>query len=143
MKKENPAPARDRQPTSTPCEGPKSLRLNLEALHGGALVLHCEGKLIYQNEARQLAAIVTEVLPTARRMVVDLSGVKAVDSAGLGELVLTHLWAEAAGFELKLASPNRTVRYLLELTNLVSVLDVYASVPEAMAALDQEELRLA
>ncbi len=135
MKKENSAPA----PGLSAHASPKSLKLNFEAHHGGVLVLHCEGKLIYQREARQLAGIVTEVLPTARRMVVDLSGVKAVDSAGLGELVLTHLWAEAAGFDLKFASPNKSVRYLFELTNLVSVFDLYSSVPEAMSALVQEE----
>ena len=74
-------------------------------------------------------------------MVVDLAGVEAVDSAGLGELVLTHMWAEAAGYALKFASPSKPVRHLFELTNLVSVLDVYASVPEAVSAMYQEDLR--
>jgi anti-anti-sigma factor len=73
-------------------------------------------------------------------MVVDLAGVEVVDSAGLGEFVLLHLWAEAAGYALKFACPRKSVRQLLELTNLVAVFDAYGSVAEAMVAMYQEEV---
>ncbi len=119
----------------------KKLKLSLEAGHSGsAVVLHCQGRIIFRSEARALATIVAEALPSARRMVVNLAGVDSVDSGGLGELVLTHMWAEAAGFTLKFACPKKSVRHLFEITNLVSVFDVYASVPEAMAAMIQEEI---
>ena len=120
--------------------GEKKLILSLEAQTGGAIVLHCQGRIIFGPEARSLTEIVANVLPSARRMVVDLSGVEAVDSAGLGELVLLHMWAEAAGHTLKFASPCSSVRQLLELTNLVAVFDAYRSVPEAIAAMHQEEI---
>ncbi|MFY9561054.1 MAG: STAS domain-containing protein [Terriglobales bacterium] len=103
------------------------------------MVLHCQGRIIFGPEAQALTEIVADVLPTAQRMVVDLAGVEAVDSAGLGELVLLHMWAEAAGYSLKLASPHKSVRHLFELTNLVSVFDAYGSVAEAMAAMQDEE----
>src|SRR6266853_1630249 len=71
-------------------------KLTLEAEHPrSAVVLHCQGRIILRSEASALSTIVTEVLPSARRMVVDLAGVDSVDSGGLGELVLTHMWAEA------------------------------------------------
>ena len=73
-------------------------------------------------------------------MVVDLADIESVDSGGLGELVITHMWANAAGYALKFACPKKSVRRLFEITNLVSVLDVYASVPEAMSAMVQEEV---
>ena len=120
--------------------GEKRLKLDLEAQAGGAVVLHCQGRIIFGPEARALTDIVADVLPTARRMVVDLSGVEIVDSAGLGELVLLHMWAEAAGHTLKFASPCSSVRELLELTNLVAVFDAYRSVPDAIAAMNQEEI---
>jgi anti-anti-sigma regulatory factor len=50
------------------------------------------------------------------------------------------MWAEAAGYKLKFASPRRSLRNLFEITNLVSVFDVYSSVPEAMMAMVQEEI---
>ena len=119
----------------------KKVKLTLESENpGGAVVLHCQGRIIFHREASALSTIVTEVLPSARRMVVDLAGVDSVDSGGLGELVLTHMWAEAAGYTLKFACPKKSVRHLFEVTNLLSVFDVYASVPEAMAAMYPEEV---
>ena len=119
----------------------KKLNLTLEAEYSGnAIVLHCKGRIIFRSEAQTFSTIVAEVLPSARRMVVDLAGVDSVDSGGLGELVLTHMWAEAAGYTLKFACPKKSVRHLFEITNLVSVFDVYASVPEAMAAMYPEEV---
>ena len=122
----------------------KKLQMTLEAGNSGsAVVLHCQGRIIFRGEARALATIVADVLPSAHRMVVDLAGIDFVDSGGLGELVLTHMWAEAAGYTLKFASPKKAVRQLFEVTNLISVFDIYASVPAAMAAMVQEEIRSA
>jgi hypothetical protein len=50
------------------------------------------------------------------------------------------MWAEAAGHSLKFASPCNSVHQLLELTNLVAVFDTYRSVPEAIAAMHQEQV---
>jgi anti-anti-sigma factor len=143
MKPENPMAASDGSISRAPIipkRNDKNLRLSLEAGNsGGAIVLHCQGRMIFHREAHSLSTIVAEVLPSAHRMVVDLAGVDSVDSGGLGELVLTHMWAEAAGYSLKFASPKKAVRRLFEATNLVSVLDVYGSVPEAMTAMIQDE----
>ncbi len=106
---------------------------------GGAVVLHCHGRLIFRYEAHALTRTVSEILPLARRMVVDLAGVETVDSAGLGELVLLHMWAEASGYILKFSGATESVRKMLELTNLIQVLDLYSSVPEAIAAMQEEE----
>ena len=103
-------------------------------------MVHCQGRIIFGPEARALTALVADVLPAAGCMVVDLAGVESIDSAGLGELVLLHLWAEAAGHSLKFASPRAQVRQLLELTNLASVFDTYSSVAEATAAMYNEEI---
>src|ERR1700694_5840861 len=84
----------------------KKLSLTLEAEpSGSAVVLHCQGRIIFRSEACALSTIVTEVLPSAHRMVVDLAAVDSVDSGGLGELVLTQMWADAAGYKLKFARP--------------------------------------
>lgn len=119
---------------------PKKTVFSLEARdHGGAIVLHCQGRLIFRKEAHALATTVGEILPMSRRMVVDLSGVEAVDSAGLGELVLLHMWAEAAGYVLKFSGAKRSVRQVLELTNLTSILDLHASVPDAIEAMQSTD----
>jgi anti-sigma B factor antagonist len=139
MKPENLAGVEGSRMTPVSATAPKRLTLSLES-QSGAVVLHCQGRIIFGPEARALTGVVADVLPTTRRMVVDLAGVEAVDSAGLGELVLLHMWAEAAGHSLKFACPRKHVRDLLELTNLVSVFDAYTSVADAMAAFHQEQL---
>jgi anti-sigma B factor antagonist len=143
MKPENLAGVQGSRLSSVPVKGETRLKLILKAQTGGALVLCCHGRIIFGPESRALTDIVADVMPSARRMVVDLSGVEAIDSAGLGELVLLHMWAEAAGYTLKFASPRRSIRHLLELTNLVAVFDAYPSVAEAMAAMQQEQVCLA
>jgi len=127
-----------------PAANSKKIVFSLEARdHGVAIVLHCQGRLIFRNEAHALAATVSEVLPLAHRMVVDLAGVESIDSAGLGELVLLHMWADAARYVLKFSGARGSVRQALELTNLDLVLDLYASVPEAVAAMQHDEARTA
>ena len=120
----------------------KKLELTLAVGYpGSAVVLHCEGRTIFHNEAQTLSKVVVEVLPTAHRMILDLASVESIDSGALGELVLTHMWAEAAGYTLRFASPKKALRQLFESTNLVSVFDVYPTVADAMAAMVQEEVQ--
>ena len=124
-----------------PARIPTILTLTLEAPRfNGAVVLHCQGRAISRRDARSLASLITEVLPTSKRMVVNLAGVLSLDSDALGKLVLTHMWAEAAGYALKFASPSNSVRSLFESTNLVSVFDIYSSVLDALSAMHQEEV---
>jgi anti-anti-sigma factor len=122
----------------------KILKVSLEsARFGTAVVLHCQDQAISRSEGRALAGLISEVLPSARRMVVDLDPVHALDSGALGELVMIHMWAEAAGYTLTFASPSDSVRGLFESTNLVSVLDVYESVDAAIAAMHHEQVQSA
>jgi anti-sigma B factor antagonist len=140
MKQEDLAGVLGSRIPPVPAGGEKRLKLTLDSRGAGPVVLHCQGRIIFGPEARALTELVADVLPSARRMVVDLSGVEVVDSAGLGELVLLHMWAEAAGCVVKFASPRECVRRLLELTNLVAVFDAYPSVTEAIAAMHHEEV---
>ena len=144
MKLKDPAEARGakaaRQTSPSKPDALQNLQLSLEACHpGGAIVLHCQGRIIFGREARELANTVREILPLTRKMVVDLAAVGAVDSAALGELVLLHLWSEASGCTLKFAGATRSVRELFKVTNLDCVLNLHASVPEAIGTMHQEE----
>lgn len=121
----------------------KVLVLSLEATVSGAIILHCQGSVISRSEAHGLTSLIAEVLPTARRLVVDLAGVISLDSGALGELVVTQMWAEAAGYEVKFASPTDSVRRLFEATNLESVLDVYSTAEDALEAMQLDQVHSA
>lgn len=118
------------------------LSLKVESF-GNFIVVHCQGGVSLGDHPQALSSIVAKELPSTGRMVVDLSEINFIDSNGLSELVLTHMWAEAAGYVLKFATPQKVIRDLFETTNLVSVLDVYGSVPEAVSGMANEEVRSA
>src|SRR5258708_30476744 len=118
MKPEDPSAVPDagiaRVASATDRRNSKKLKLSLEGGNSGsAVVLHCQGRIIFRGEACALSTIVTEVLPSARRMVVDLAGVDSVDSGGLGELVRTQMFAEAAGYKLNVAFPIKSAQLLV------------------------------
>jgi anti-sigma B factor antagonist len=117
------------------------LKLSLETRQRGEIVIvHCQGRIVYREEANALSSVVGEVLQEGGKVVLDLSGVSAIDSAGIGELVLLHRQAEEKKVELKYANPRPFVRNLFDLTQLDSFLEIHPSVGEALAAFHEREL---
>jgi anti-sigma B factor antagonist len=100
-------------------------------------VLYCRGRFTYRDEAAAFSQKIAELLPHARRVVVELSELEVIDSAGLGELVVVHMWIRASGCALKLAGANPRIRQLLELTNLLSVFDVHPTLEDALLSFRQ------
>ena len=117
------------------------LKLSLETRNrGDVIVVHCQGRIVYRDEAAALSRVAGEVLQQARKLVLDLSGVSSMDSAGIGELALLQTWAQANNVSMKCAGPNPLVSALLELTNLDSVLEVHPSVDAAVASFREERV---
>jgi anti-sigma B factor antagonist len=115
-----------------------NLKLDLETRAiDDVTVLYCRGRFTYRDEATAFSQKIAELLPNARRVIVELSGLDAIDSAGLGELVVVHMWIRASGCSLKLAGPNSRIRQLLELTNLLSVFDVHPTLDDALLSFRQ------
>ncbi|HZR57447.1 MAG TPA: STAS domain-containing protein [Terriglobales bacterium] len=96
------------------------------------VVVYCKGRIVYRDEATALSDRIAQLLPDARKLILDLSCVEMIDSAGLGELVVLYIWAQAKGSSIKLAAPDKRVRHLLELTNLASVFPIHSTLDEAM-----------
>ena len=110
-----------------------NVKLSLEMRASGeVIVLHCEGRIVYGEEAAALSRVVAEALRRAQEVVLDLEGVESIDSAGLGELVLALLLAKEQDKSLKLAGVKPRVRDLFDLTRLSSVFEICPSVEEAL-----------
>jgi anti-sigma B factor antagonist len=120
-------------PAAFALEKELKLKLSLEARnHGDVIVVHCDGRIVYRDEAAALARVVAEVMHEGSRLVLDLSGVSSLDSAGIGELACLQTLAQQRKAEFKCAGANEIVTTLLELTNLDSVLDLHATVETAL-----------
>lgn len=87
---------------------------------GNEIVIRCTGRLTsqYTDELRQEFM---RVLPGARRIVLDLTDLRHMDSSGLGTLVRLYVSAKSARCELQLVNLNQRIRDLLGLANLLSL----------------------
>ena len=116
-----------------------TLKLSLETRYqGDIIIVHCQGRIVYRDEAAALSRVVGDVMSQARKIVLDLSGVSSLDSAGIGELALLYTWSQKENTDFKVAGPNSLVRSLLDLTNLNSVLQIHSSVENALEAFHED-----
>jgi len=117
------------------------LKLSLETRNrGDVVIVHCQGRVVYRDEAAALSRLAGEFLAQGSKVVLDLSGVSAMDSAGIGELALLQSWAQERGANLKCAGPNDMVRTLLDLTNLDSVVEVHPTLDSALESFREDEV---
>jgi anti-sigma B factor antagonist len=89
--------------------------------HRDATVVVCAGWLTRDITA-QFKSNVKRLLPTAKRIVLDLGGITYMDSSGLGAVVSVYVSAKTHGSSLRVANLNQHVRRLLSITRLLSVL---------------------
>ena len=86
----------------------------------GVVLLHCHGRLVAGTEDG-LYDTVRELIPTNKRIILNLSELQHTDSRGLGTLVRLYVAARSAGCSLELMHLSKQIRHLLGLTNLFDV----------------------
>ncbi len=97
------------------------LRIEIETRHS-QVTLRCVGRLVLGLEAETLRCMVTtRPEPVVH---VDLSGIRAIDAAGLGLLLKLRGEAREKGKALTVVKPSRCVSRLLTLLNLQQALEV-------------------
>ncbi len=101
---------------------------------GSVPVVTCAGRIGEWEGCHALQQHLEQVLPREPRVVLHLAGVHSIDSAGLGLLVRWLSRTETLGGSLKLCAAVPRVREVLRKTRLDSVLDVFATEAEALAA---------
>ena len=102
--------------------------------HGpDARVVHVVGE-IDTLTAPVLRAQLDEHLPIVPLLVLDLSDVTFLGSAGLAVLVAAKDSADARGHTLRLVCGSRIVTRALEATGLLTLFDVADGVPQALGS---------
>ncbi len=69
------------------------------------------------------------------KLVFDLSEVEYCDSSGLSAILLAYRIIQANEGSIRLANPNKSVKTLIEISQLNRVLPISSSVEEAIAEL--------
>jgi anti-anti-sigma factor len=107
------------------------------AIRPEAVVLSVSGE-IDSGSAGELRSQLQSALQQAgaqqsRLLVIDLQGVTYFGSAGLNAVLDCHKQGLRAGTSVRLAADNGLVVRPIEVTNLDSLLDLYPSLPDALA----------
>src|SRR5882762_6836651 len=97
-------------------ESPIMLAVTVKNSNDG-VVLQCNGRIVRGDETAILCAAVRQ---EGRNVTLDLTGVEAIDAAGIGSLVSL----QASGIYLTLLNPTEQVREVLRVTQLDSIFEI-------------------
>jgi len=111
---------------ANPVPRPDELKLEPEKRES-EIYVRATGR-ITSNTAATLQNILRELVSGNKRLVLDLTAVDYIDSAGLGALVGVYTHAARTNCELEIANPRQRVRDLFTRTGLISV---FAKIQEA------------
>src|SRR5437899_12783129 len=102
-------------------------------------VVQCEGRIVHSDAAYTLRNAVT-LQTDSRAVVLDLSGVEALEGGGLGMLAFLRQCAQGRGIQLKLFDPSRFGRLRLKRSGLSRMFEV-ASIAGVLALLSSDQGR--
>jgi anti-anti-sigma factor len=93
-----------------------------EERYQDCLVVHCNGRLV-SGLNHLLNAEIARLLPGPTCIVLNFEHLTHMDSSGLGTLVRLYVHAKSAGCKLEVESMGPSIRSLLGITHLLSVLE--------------------
>lgn len=112
---------------------PDDLKIVFDPQDNGVAVVRFTGRLDFTSVTHARDQFASAIADGNPKLVVDLSDVSFVDSAGLGSLIGGMRAARQAGGDLRIASPSEQSRMLLSLTSLDQVLKIHAHIEEAVS----------
>jgi anti-anti-sigma factor len=103
--------------------------------HRDVVIVDVVGRLTVESSAdRQLVRTIQRLVYSGRRQfILNLGGVRQIDTAGLTELVESLTTAMRHGGQIKITAVTRHVDELLHVTGLARVFDIYQVESEAIA----------
>jgi anti-sigma B factor antagonist len=108
----------------------------------GVSIVDLEGKITLGENTGYLREEIRSLLSRgAKNIVLNMSGVGYVDSAGLGELVGLYTTAANRGSSLKLLNLQSKMRNLMEVTKLYTIFPVFEDEKAAVSSFKSNEKR--
>jgi anti-anti-sigma regulatory factor len=108
------------------------LKINVDNI-GDLAIVECEGRIVQSEAAFKLReAVISQ--KDAGIVVLELSGVYAIEGGGLGMLVFLQRWARDRNVRFKLFNPSKSVRERLKRASSFSDFD-FPTLDEMMALL--------
>ncbi len=102
---------------------------------GDVAILDMDGEVRIGDSATALRSAIRDLVAGgSKNILLNLAGVKYIDSSGIGELIANYTTVGRAGGHLKLLNLTEKVQDLLVITKLLTVFDVYESESEALSS---------
>src|SRR5687767_15259536 len=99
----------------------------------GVEVIALQGKITIGSGDSQLRELISQNLNEGKnKILLDMSGVTTIDSSGIGELVGSYTTVTNRGGKLKLLHLPPKVTDLLQVTQLITVFEVYENEQDAV-----------
>lgn len=110
-----------------------------EKIENHVAILSLSGKMMGGPETTQLHDRIRSLInDKITKVVIDLGGVKWINSSGLGVLMATMTTLKNSGGELKLAKVTEKVESLLMITQLMRIFDTYETVDRALSSMTEK-----
>jgi len=102
---------------------------------GDVRVIELSGKITIGAGDVKLRELITQALEIDKNdIVLDLGGVTAIDSSGIGEMVACYTSVTKRGGQLKLMHLSPKITDILQVTQLITVFDVFDDEREALGS---------
>ncbi len=102
---------------------------------GEVRVLDLEGKITIGAGDIELRKNIDDSVAAGRKnILLNLKGVSHIDSSGIGEMVGCFTTVARKGGKMKLLNLTQKINDILQVTQLITVFDVYDSEAEALAS---------
>lgn len=102
---------------------------------GNVRVMDLEGKITIGSGDIQLRQLVEEALGAGHnKILLNLKGVSHIDSSGIGEMVGCYTTVTRRGGAMKLVNLTPKINDILQVTQLITVFDVFDNETEAVAS---------
>ena len=109
-----------------------------EKIENQVAVLSLSGKMMGGPETTALHDHIRSLMNDGiDKVVIDLGGVKWINSSGLGVLMAAMTTLKNSEGQMKLANVTEKVESLLMITQLMRIFDTYDSIERAVAALSE------
>ncbi len=110
-----------------------------EEIRGDVAVLYLKGNLMGGPEGVQVHEKVKSLLnDKVKKIVIDLSKVKWMNSSGLGILMACMTSVQNAGGQLKISGATEKIKNLFMITKLITIFDTYETADRAVASFQAE-----
>ena len=104
------------------------------------IIVDLKGRLVSGTGDQLLREVMNELLAASwTKILLNLSEVTKIDSAGIGELVASIKLAERFSSRVKLLHVRGQIRDILELSQILPLLEIYASEESAIEAFPDAE----